>query len=1111
MPDPAGGEDARVIGAREIASALGQLPPTDEQVAVIEAPLEPTLVVAGAGSGKTETMAARVVWLVVNGVVRPEEVLGLTFTRKAAIELGERLGRRLRAATERGLWSPEDDEVPLPEVSTYHAYAGRLVSEHGLRWGIEPDSRLLSEASAWQLAHEVVHTTDADLSGFDGAPSTLVDAVLSLSGELAEHLVETGPAVQLLERLADRVAALPGRDHKRATAEGRHTAAALRDQARVYPLVDRYQEVKRARGVLDFADQMAIAARLAAGLPAVGTQQRQLHRAVLLDEFQDTSEAQMVLLSSLFSGHDLPLTAVGDPSQSIYGWRGASATTLSSFPDVFPAGGRPATVLPLSTSWRNAERILAVANDVSASLRRQSRVDVAELRARPGADTGTVRAARLLTHRDEAGHVADWVRDHWLDPDGRPTGRTAAVLCRNRAQFDEVVQALRARGLPVEIVGLGGLLSAPEVADLVALLTVAQDPTRGDALMRLLTGPVCRLGPADIDGLWAWAGALADLDGQDRGDVALADALDRLPPTTWRGSRGRRVSETARSRVQALGQAVERVRTLAGLPLPELLTEAERAIGLDLEVTSDPDLPPAWGRAQLDALAEVAANFAVSAERPTLGGFVAWLEAARERERGLEMAEVTVSESAVQVLTVHAAKGLEWDVVAVPGLAEGTFPSYTTQTSVTETGWRARTPKDKGWMTGIGKLPYPLRGDVAGLPALPLESVADTHELRDALGSFALAGGRHQLQEERRLAYVAFTRARHDLLVTAPVWSTGQTPRETSRFLTELIDSVGGEVALDRWEAMPDPDDPQQCLNPLRAEEQLAPWPVVPDARRRLVSEVVQAVVDARRAGELTPVGPDDPVGQEVDRLLRERDELRAARSGGLPTDLPPHLSTSGLVALSADRDTYLRDLRRPVPRPPAHAARAGTSFHAWVERHYGMPSLVDLDDLLTDTDHDVVDLSRMRAHFLASEWAGRQPVEIEVSVETVIGGRAVRGRIDAVFAEGDGFVIVDWKTGSRGSGAQEEARVLQLAVYRVAYARLRGVPPEAVSAAFFYAASGETVRPELPSERDLEALVARLAAPTSAGLRTPAGLAPRTAGQRSESGDSRSVASGMP
>src|SRR5699024_12770706 len=128
---------------------------------------------------------------------------------------------------------------------------------------------------------------------------------------------------------------------------------------------------------------------------------------------------------------------------------------------------------------------------------------VAELRRPPGAEGGAGPAARLLTRRDEARSVAQWVRGHWVGADGEPTGRTAAVLCRNRAQFGEVVHALRDEGLPVEIVGLGGLLSAPEVADLVALLTVAQDPTRGDALMRLLTGPLCRLGPADLDGLWA--------------------------------------------------------------------------------------------------------------------------------------------------------------------------------------------------------------------------------------------------------------------------------------------------------------------------------------------------------------------------------------------------------------------------------------------------------------------------------------------------------------------------------------------------------------------------------------------------------------------------------
>lgn len=129
----------------------------------------------------------------------------------------------------------------------------------------------------------------------------------------------------------------------------------------------------------------------------------------------------------------------------------------------------------------------------------------------------------------------------------------------------------------------------------------------------------------------------------------------------------------------------------------------------------------------------------------------------------------------------------------------------------------------------------------------------------------------------------------------------------------------------------------------------------------------------------------------------------------------------------------------------------------------------------MPDGADEVVDLSTMRANFLASPWASRTPVDVEVAVETVLGGRALRGRIDAVFAEDDGFIVLDWKTGSPGSPEQQQDRVLQLAVYRVAYARLRGVDPERVSAAFFFAGTGETVRPELPSEVELEARVAAL------------------------------------
>jgi DNA helicase II / ATP-dependent DNA helicase PcrA len=148
------------FSADDLAEALGTDRPTAEQRAVVEFDLSPAVVVAGAGSGKTETMASRVIWLIANDYVRPAEILGLTFTRKAAHELSARLATKLEQLRGTGLWRPAgeaaEDAFDLPTVSTYHAYAGRLVAEHGLRLGVEPDSQLLSEAACWQLAHDVV-------------------------------------------------------------------------------------------------------------------------------------------------------------------------------------------------------------------------------------------------------------------------------------------------------------------------------------------------------------------------------------------------------------------------------------------------------------------------------------------------------------------------------------------------------------------------------------------------------------------------------------------------------------------------------------------------------------------------------------------------------------------------------------------------------------------------------------------------------------------------------------------------------------------------------------------------------------------------------------------
>lgn len=1077
------------FSALDLAAALGTPPPTPEQQAVIEGPLRPTVVVAGAGSGKTETMAARVVWLVANGLVAPQDVLGLTFTRKAALELGARLSSKLRRLREVGFWVDTDpsadepswdvDGFDLPTISTYHAYAGRLVDEHGLRLGVEPDSVLLSEAACWQLAHDLVHRHEGDLPGLTSAPATVVRAVLALAGELGEHLVEPAQATRFLTRVADRLIDLghEGQPLK----VGEKTAETLRVQALLYPLVEDYRRAKAARGALDFGDQMALAARLARDAPDVGEAERTRFRAVLLDEFQDTSEAQMVLLTSLFAGHDLSVTAVGDPHQSIYGWRGASATTLTRFPTEFALDGTAAQVLQLTTSWRNDRLILDAANAVAAPLRESTEVPVATLRPGPAADEGGVEVARVLDHVAEAELVADWVQERWAEP----ATSTAAVLCRARAQFPAVVDALRRRGLPVEVVGLGGLLDTPEVLDLVALLWLAQEPTRGDQAMRLLAGPVCRLGAADIDALWAWARLDARQGGAEaageRGHApVLAEAVEHPPPSGWVGPGGEHLSPEGQARVGWLSTVLGAVRRLSGLPLPDLVVEGERLLGLDIEVASDPDLHPSWGRAPLDALADVAAGYAAGADRVTLGGFLDWLDAAREHERGLEgvevpeLAEVSVDTSAVQVLTVHAAKGLEWDAVAVPGLVEGTFPSGRVTPVCADGRWQVKERREKGWLAGIGRLPTPLRGDRQGRPDIGWFSVPHTRALRSELEELELAQGRFSVQEERRLAYVAYTRARHRMLLTAPVWSTGTRPRVTSRFLEEVRVLPG--VRARTWLDMPDPDDPDQMTNPRLAEQLTATWPVARDERRRAVLDVSTALLSAREASSqgLLPMGVgEDRWGELLELLLAERAE-RSRHQGGTP--VPEHLSTSSLVELASDPDGFRRRLRRPLPTPPASQARVGTAFHAWVEQHYAAATLVDLHDLELDDTAEPADLEHLRRTFLASEWADRSPLEVEVALETVVGGRSVRGRVDAVFPDADGGVtIVDWKTGSPGSAEQQRQRALQLAVYRIAYARLTGRDPELVRAAFFYARSGETVRPPLPGEQEVEALVGQL------------------------------------
>lgn len=1129
MTGPRSGEAPLRLTAVEVARALGLgHDPTPEQAAVIEAPMEPLLVVAGAGSGKTETMAARVVWLVANGLVAPDQVLGLTFTRKAASELSARVERRLRRLRETGLWTPErpseagvgsaDVFSGRPTISTYHSYAGSIVADHGLRLGVEPTVRLLTEAAAWQLAYEAAVRFDGDVSDFALTESSLTNATLNLSGEVAEHLVDLDALDSSFRECAQSLERLPLGPRARGLPQDlRDAVTSLRARCVAVEVARRYADLKSSRDAMDFADQMALAAALARDFPDIATIEQERFRVVLLDEFQDTSHAQLELLRSLFAR--TAVTAVGDPHQSIYGWRGASATTLAAFQRVFShaetSEDGAVRALPLATSWRNATSVLGAANAIAGPLRRSLAVPVSELAPRPGAPRGRVFVARHETDRDEADAVAEWLAER-----GAGTGDvSSAVLCRKRRQFRPVMEALEARDIPYEVVGLGGLLLTPEVEDVVALLNVVHDPTRGDHLMRLILGPLVRLGAADLDGLWAYArqrqrdselarpAALRDESRESADTATLVEAVEDPPPARWVGPRGESVSAVALARLADLARIIRRVRQDSALPLAEVVSAAERALGLDVEVAARPGYYLSAARAHLDAFVDIAAEFAASADRVTLGAFLAWLDAAEEHERGLETRTADSASGPVAIMTVHAAKGLEWDLVAIPALVEATFPAHNSTTSSAASGrWTVGAQTGRGWLgsvTGAG-IPHSLRGDRAALPDLDWRNVTDTAQAKTALARYATAMGEHAMAEERRLAYVAVTRAREQLLLSCSVWGPQRSPRVTSRFLVDVLDGAGlldgdpedrarqlddGRLPLGRdepvtvltWAAMPPVEDP---LRPETTVERATPWPRIPDAAAHDRDESAAAAVRAAlHRGGWDGVDPADPVRSLVEGILAE--EARPRPPAGEVPSLES-VSASDVVVAARSPQGFAAALRRPMPTPPNPAARRGTRFHAFVEQHFGRAAILDWDELPGSADAateptEERDLVAMKAHFLASEWAERRPVAIETDVETVLQTRAgavsVRGRIDAVFADPDGSqTIVDWKSGGPGTEEELRSRAVQLGVYALAWERIHALPPGSVRVAFYFAATGESVWPEVPTEADIVGILEAVA-----------------------------------
>lgn len=1106
----------------QLFTALGEKHmPTDQQEKVITAPLKPTLVVAGAGSGKTATMSARVTYLVASGQVDPSQVLGLTFTRKATHELRERIENRLGQLYRYPGWTPSSTRSNTDEsasadapstaagpstaaeaggsnsqvqeltavageatVATYNSFAGSLVREWGLEVGLETDTAVLTPASSWQIMYELMENWGQEFEEPFSSLDSATELALQVANSLNENLLSVDEARELMADLGQNLKDLRS-VRGAAKAIDAKSLPAMTKRIQVLDLVERYIDYKRENSLVDFGDQVALACRIVTDErvgPRVIAQYRDRFKAVLLDEFQDTSVAQTILLSSLFAG--CGVVAVGDPNQAIYGWRGASSAALGQFHRHFSNGAGP--VLQLSTAWRNDPQILQAANRISDPLRASGQVKVEKLVKRPGVgdERGKVWAARVQDGLAEAELIAKFLAQRWSP------SKSMAVLCRTRSQFTPIVAALIERGIPVEVVGLGGLLDVPEVADVRALMSVALDPTSADRLMRLID--LVGIDAADLDVVWSFARELVNARasaGQSSAEPLLAEALSEIVVNfgafeAFCKKYACALSPAGLYQAKRLGRILQEANGAANLELVDFISWAERALGLDVEAAARVDVNEVGARA-LAALRAQATSF--KSQNPEAGAqvFLGWLNAAQDQERGLELPEVEPAPGAVQVLTVHASKGLEWDIVVVPGLVEANFPSY-----------RSRPKEDytvlaNSWITQVSEFPHTLRRDYDSLPPCPfigLSPQAGKDAILAAGEEYRSELGKWEVAEERRLAYVAYTRARSQLLLTTSHYAAlSKTPKMTSRFLKELersqmvqfladderdddlsnraLDQSSVSVwphQLDALASLEEPgvaDVPSQAAPDQAVPGQAAPGKQAGLSLRLRAAALVSAAGGCQGAGSEEALQIPEGLAPQLDdwwrqaRLLLQERQIR--QENGQEIVLPSHLAATAMAKVG--KEDFIMSLRRPLPPPPSKAARLGTAFHEEMSQRLNsegtLLSLAEAgSDRLSPADRkqvndwldNVADLEILQ---------GYSPYATEIDQEIRLAGFNVRCRIDAVFKAVEKgraqWLIVDWKTGG------QRVRVDQLSLYVHAWAASQNVDISQVRAAYVYVQDG--------------------------------------------------------
>ena len=966
---------------------MRELTASPEQQAIASFGLGPLRVDAGAGTGKTTTLAMRVLALLDEHGVEPEEMLGVTFTNKAAHELEERI-RSARSALA--------DPTRQVDVFTYHGFAAQLLASHGALVGVERDMQVVTPTFARQLLLDEIGGARFTLHDITHRP-TISGQLIRLSNDLADnlqrptHLLDDDDGDETVEKRRELAGALAA-----------------------------YDAAKRRLGVLDYGDLIARAVELVEGHTFVVERVREQYRAVFLDEYQDTNPAQRRLFQALFAD-GTAVTAVGDPDQTIYEWRGATPDNFASFPEHFPsADGSPCPTLPLSVNRRSGQPILDLANRVRLEI--GAGEPGLDLTAADPAAPGFITVNWQADARREADAIAEEAR-RLHDEEGIAWGEMA-VLFRKNKDISMVRDALDDAEIPLQVANLGGLLGIPEIVEIHAWLRVLSDPEDGPALARILLGSQYRLGFGDLAPLARWAAGRSQDEDSEVLDHTMVEALDQLDEIA--------LPDEIRSRLEEFRDLHRVLLTLAqGASLAELTREILTRTGAWHEIDAMPHPAGLSARLNVHRFLDLVEDWSPLEGRPSLEAFLTYLDLmAEDPVEELDTARVA-DEEAVTLLTVHRAKGLEWDVVFLPALYRNTFPAS------------VRILLDP--VTRPYTVPASLRLDPEARRRLDpsVDEKARQNWLR----------ARHH-DQEWRLAYVAATRARTHLYLSGAQWHGLPEPNKKVAKPSPLLEIARDmtHTTVGRWLA-------EETVRPatLRSTDTLGPGP--DPAFEFGWDEVLRRTIDdpawtRRTAGELDRLDPYDAAVDEFQQALFTLPEPSPIDV----VDAETRVSVTGLVTYRTCPKRYFWSEVDRLPRRPSAAARRGVDLHRRIELHNrGLVPFEELDEELYDTapGEEAGEGERGWTAFESSRYASEQPVLTEVPFELPLGDATwLRGRIDAVYADGDdGWEIVDFKSGRRSPGRDHT----QLQAYAVAATEsaLGIEPPDRLSVSFVYLGDG--------------------------------------------------------